>query len=304
MVRSFSPFCMTRRGFFIGSAALACANAMPSTPSCTLAAEQEEGPYYIDGPTLRRDVTEGRPGVPLKLRVALVYAKRCTPLDNAALDIWHCDALGVYSGFTANNPNGPPGPPGRRGLGGPGMSPPGERDAQGFGPGMPPPGRGPGGPGGMGAPRARQTDGTRYLRGVQLTDKNGLAEFASVYPGWYSGRAIHIHLKVHLGGTASGASYAGGHVSHTGQLFLPEEITQDVAKLEPYATRLGIHRTLQEEDGIFTGQHGSASIVNLTRLSPRSNLDGFLANVTLAIDPEATPGPVRGGGPGRGGPRR
>ena len=57
----------------------------------------------------------------------------------------------------------------------------------------------------------RQTDATRFLRGVQVTDKKGLVEFATLYPGWYSGRAIHIHMKVHL----------GGHVSHTGQLFFP-----------------------------------------------------------------------------------
>jgi protocatechuate 3,4-dioxygenase beta subunit len=157
----------------------------------------------------------------------------------------------------------------------------------------------------MRPPGARQTDATRYLRGVQLTDKNGIAEFSSIYPGWYSGRTIHIHVKVHLGGSAGERTYAGGHVSHTGQLFLPEDITQDVAKLEPYAKRLNVHRTLQTEDGVFTGQHGSDSMVNLTRLSKGSNAEGFLATVTLAIDPDATPTPVggfgRGGGPG--GPR-
>jgi protocatechuate 3,4-dioxygenase beta subunit len=286
---------LTRRSLLAGGAALVCAHAMPADPSCTLTPEQEEGPYYIDSARLRQDVTEGRPGVPLKLRVALVDSRRCAPLENVALDIWHCDALGVYSGFTANSPDGPAGMPGRRG------GPPG------FGPGMPPPpGRGPGGPGGpdgpegFGPPRAQQTDASRFLRGVQLTNAKGIAEFASIYPGWYSGRAIHIHLKVHLGGSA-GDTYAGGHVSHTGQLFFPEDITQDVAKLQPYSKRLQVHRTLQSEDGIFTGQHGSATMLNLARLTKGSNADGFLATVTLAIDPDATPAPVRGFGPGRGG---
>src|ERR1700683_1656929 len=110
---------MTRRDLLVGGASLiASRNAMPATPACTLVGEQEVGPYYIDDEKLRRNITEGKPGMPLTLRVALVDAKRCTPLANAALDIWHCDALGVYSGFTANSPDGGPGM--RGGPGGPG----------------------------------------------------------------------------------------------------------------------------------------------------------------------------------------
>ena len=89
---------------------------MPAAPACTLMAEQEEGPYYIDGSTLRQDLTEGRPGLAVRLRVALLDAKGCAPLEGAALDIWHCDALGVYSGFTTSSPDG---------RGGPGGPPPG-----------------------------------------------------------------------------------------------------------------------------------------------------------------------------------
>ena len=83
---------------------------MPATPACILIAEQEVGPYYIDGEALSQNITEGRPGLPLTLRVALVDAKRCSPLSHAAQDIWHCDALGVYCGFTANSPDGRGGP--------------------------------------------------------------------------------------------------------------------------------------------------------------------------------------------------
>ena len=144
-------------------------------------------------------------------------ARTCNPLANAALDIWHCDAFGVYSGFTAMSPDG--------GFGGPG----------GLG------GRGPGGPGGRGQ---RQIDATRFLRGVQLTDQQGRAEFLTVYPGWYSGRAIHIHVKAHIGGEAA-QKYAGGHVAHTGQFFFPEDLTERIARLEPYAKRLAVHRTLR-----------------------------------------------------------
>jgi protocatechuate 3,4-dioxygenase beta subunit len=263
---------LSRRGLLIGGGfSLAAWKAMPSTPGCVLTAEQETGPYYIEQEKLRQDVTEGKPGVPVKLRVALVDARSCAPLENAALDIWHCDALGVYSGFTANSPDGPAG----------------------GGPMPPPPGSGPG-PREGGPPPARQTDAARFLRGVQITDKKGLAEFATVYPGWYYGRPIHIHMKVNLGGSATAGIYGGGHTCHTGQLFFPEDITEQVAKLEPYQRRLSVHRTLQTEDNIFKTQHGSASVVNLTRLVSGSNTDGFLATITLAVDPEATPVPVGG----------
>ena len=147
----------------------------------------------------------------------------------------------------------------------------------------------------------RQTDATRFLRGVQITDKKGFVEFATLYPGWYSGRAIHIHMKVHLGGHDVDGTYSGGHVSHTGQLFFPEEITGQVAKMSPYVKRANVHRTTQAEDGIFNSQQGAASMVKLERLRSSRNDEGFLATVTLAVDPEATPAPVGFGRGPRGG---
>lgn len=274
----------SRREFVLGSAALATSSKLISQPSCVLVPEQEEGPYYIDFEKVRRNVTEVRPGVPLLLRVALVDSRSCAPLANAALDIWHCDAGGVYSGFTANgggDADAGPGGFGGRGKGGP---PPG---------GPPPGGRGPGGgkgkgkgPGGAGR---GATDATRFLRGVQLTNAQGLAEFESIYPGWYQGRTIHIHLKTHLGGAASGDMYAGGHVSHTGQLFFPEDITAEIAKMDPYVKHSNVHRTLHSEDGIFQSQGGAKTMVKLERLTRGSNAGGFAATITLAVNPEATP---------------
>ena len=262
----------SRRSFLAASTGIAWSQSR--SPVCALTPEQEQGPYYIDDRLVRRDITEGKPGVPLDLRVVVLDARNCRPLENAAIDIWHCDAAGVYSGFTAMNGAGPRGGPP------PGMGP-GMFDPRDFGPP-------PGGP----PPSARRhTDATRYLRGVQLTDTSGRAEFATLYPGWYFGRAIHIHLKVHVNNT--------GHVCHTGQLFFPEEITSDVAKLEPYSTRTNVHRTSQDEDGVFRGQHGDATLMKLDRLEARSNAGGFLATIALAVDPEATPAPVGFGPPGR-----
>ena len=120
-----------------------------------------------------------------------------------------------------------------------------------------------------------------------MTNQEGAAAFRTIYPGWYAGRTIHIHLKVHLGGS-SNDTYQGGHVAHTGQLFLPEDVTASIAQLSPYRTHT-IHRTLHSEDHVFLNQGGAQSIVHLERLTKSSNEAGFAATVTLAVDPDASP---------------
>ncbi len=66
--------------------------------ACVLAPEQTEGPYYLDDARVRRNITEGKAGVPLALRLTVVDASSCKPIKGAAVDVWHCDAGGVYSG--------------------------------------------------------------------------------------------------------------------------------------------------------------------------------------------------------------
>jgi Protocatechuate 3,4-dioxygenase beta subunit len=70
--------------------------------SCVLTPELTEGPYYVSGEKVRRDITEGRPGAPLSLALTVVDASTCKPVKGASVDIWHCDALGVYSGVQGN----------------------------------------------------------------------------------------------------------------------------------------------------------------------------------------------------------
>lgn len=81
-----------------GSTTPPATSAQPGT--CTLYPEQTEGPYYVDGDLVRVDVREGKPGTPLSLELLVVTGGSCAPLSNAAVDIWHCDAAGVYSGYT------------------------------------------------------------------------------------------------------------------------------------------------------------------------------------------------------------
>ena len=66
--------------------------------ACVLYAQQTEGPFYLDLDSLRRDITEEKPGAALRLLVA-VQDESCAPLKDLAVDVWHCDASGVYSGF-------------------------------------------------------------------------------------------------------------------------------------------------------------------------------------------------------------
>ncbi len=204
-------------------------------PDCVLTSEQEEGPFYIDLAQVRRDIVEDRSGVPLAIALTVVDSDTCEPIRDAAVDIWHCDALGVYSGEA---------------LGG--------------------------------------SDGETYLRGIQLTDGDGLAEFATIYPGQYPGRTTHIHLKVHVGGRQGDGSYSGGHVSHIGQLFTSDRHDAEVFALAPYSRNTaGI--TARNTDGIFRDQGGSSSVLALARVGSRLARDGLKARVTLGVDPSSPP---------------
>ncbi|HEV2727298.1 MAG TPA: hypothetical protein VGV34_03335, partial [Solirubrobacterales bacterium] len=115
---------------------------------------------------------------------------------------------------------------------------------------------------------ARET----YLRGIQLTDKAGLAEFATIYPGQYPGRTTHIHLKVHT----------GGRTSHTGQLFTTDQDDAKVFALEPY-DRNPAEITPRDADFIFREQGGSSSALALSPAGTKLARDGFTARATLGV---------------------
>jgi protocatechuate 3,4-dioxygenase beta subunit len=166
--------------------------------SCVLTPELTEGPYYIAGEQVRRNITNGRPGTPLRLRLTVLDASTCSPIKGAAVDVWHADASGVYSGFGTGASN------------------------------------------------------RTFMRGIQPTDANGLAQFVTVYPGWYQGRAVHIHVKVHV----------GGNIVHTGQLFFDDTITDRVYKAQPYAKRPN-RDTRNKNDSIFVNG-GKRSLLALS----------------------------------------
>ncbi|MBS0269148.1 MAG: intradiol ring-cleavage dioxygenase [Proteobacteria bacterium] len=67
---------------------------------CILLPQAVEGPYYFDPKLVRADITEGRPGAPLRLSLRIIEAGSCTPISGARVDVWHADASGIYSGYT------------------------------------------------------------------------------------------------------------------------------------------------------------------------------------------------------------
>lgn len=105
-----------------------------------------------------------------------------------------------------------------------------------------------------------------FLRGSQRCDADGRCRFRTIYPGWYPGRAVHIHAKVH---------HPGGLL--TVQLYFPEQITDAVHQRAPYASRPR-RDTTNDTDVIFP--LGGSS----TLLDPVADGDGHRAEATLVVD--------------------
>lgn len=237
-----------------------------------LTSETTEGPYYIDADKIRRNITEDQEGIPLLLTLKVIDAETCRPLRNAAVDIWHCNAVGVYSGYEDMSNGGGPGggtPP----SGTPTGEPP--TDAPTGGPGG-------GGPGGHQEP----TDDERYLRGTWRTDRHGSVTFRTVFPGWYQGRCVHIHVKVHVDGEWTDAGYEGGHTCHTGQLFFDETSVLTSAKVEPYASNTTTRTTL-DEDTIYPDNGHEGGLLYLA-YDRRRIARGVHAHLTMGVAPDET----------------
>jgi protocatechuate 3,4-dioxygenase beta subunit len=81
-------------------AAMSSTRAWAQTPGrCVLTPEAGEGPFYLDPKLVRSDITSGQPGAPLQLALQVVRAADCATLVNARVDVWHADAVGLYSGY-------------------------------------------------------------------------------------------------------------------------------------------------------------------------------------------------------------
>lgn len=182
------------------SVATTTTGASAGVPACVVRPALTEGPYFVDEKLNRSDIRSDpadgviKQGAVLRLAFQVSrIANSCAPLAGATVDVWHCDALGVYSDVSDPSFN---------------------------------------------------TVGKKFLRGSQVTDANGLAQFTTIYPGWYQGRTVHIHFKIR---TAAGAG-----VTHefTSQLFFDDALSDRVYAQAPYASKG--QRTLRNSgDGIY-----------------------------------------------------
>jgi len=268
-------------GAFAGetsTTASAGSSATASEACYKLTSETTEGPYYIDADKIRRDITEDKEGIPLVLNLKVIDAETCKPIANAAVDIWHCDALGIYSGYESLSTGGggtaPTDAPTDAPSGTPSGTPTGE----------PPSGAPSGGTGGGG--HEEPTDDERYLRGTWKTDKQGRVAFRTIFPGWYRGRTVHIHTKVHVDGKWTDAGYEGGHTCHTGQFFFAEEAVLASAEVEPYSTST-TERTTLTEDTIYDQSGTTGGLLKL-KYDKKNIAKGVVGSITMGVDPDST----------------
>ncbi len=129
--------------------------------------------------------------------------------------------------------------------------------------------------------RSFDTTGQKWLRGSQVTDAKGVATFTTIYPGWYRGRAVHIHYKVH----------PNESLVFTSQLFFDETLSDQVFAQAPYVSK-GQRNTLNSTDNIYQ---------ELMLLTTTKTAQGYAATFPIGLD-LSTIGAGQSGGQGPGGP--
>lgn len=202
----------------------ASATTADQATMCVVRPELTEGPLFVDEDLnrsdLRPDPTTGQISegaqFDLTIRVGQLVQTACTPLAGIRVDLWHCDANGIYS----------------------------DTNQLGF-----------------------QTVGQKFLRGYQMTDEKGIAQFTTIYPGWYEGRTVHIHIKLR---TDDGYDF-------TSQLFFDDNFTDEVFAVAPYNSR-GERRILNADEGIFAG--GGEQLI----LAVNKAESGYTATFDIALD--------------------
>lgn len=202
------------------------AELLDTCGTCLLWAEQDEGPYRREAPPFRRDVVEDREGAPLQLGLRVTLDGN-TPSQDAIVEIWQCDALGRYSGFP----------------------PPGSSEVVTA----------------ATAPHDEYLPEETFLRGAQTVDGAGMVEFRTIYPGWYPGRTVHIHVIVRT----TDALY-------TSQLYFPDDLSDDVLASAPYDRRPGRDTTNDTDEIFSTG--GMPAMLDITRAN-----GGYRAVVCLLL---------------------
>ncbi|KAG8732354.1 hypothetical protein FRC11_014230 [Ceratobasidium sp. 423] len=251
--------------------------------TCVTAPEVTEGPYYVNNEYLRQDISEDQEGVPLVLDIGVMDVTTCQPLDQALVEIWHCNATGQYSGFTTAQLDIP--------GGGNGTAPGGNGTTtfNGTAPtGTESMGAAPTGGAGGGMASTSMTDQLTFLRGGWPTNSEGMVEFKSIYPGYYTGRTVHIHTMVQtnysVATNGSIISHAGS-LHHIGQLFFEDTLNDAIVTQGAYANTTQ-SRTYNTEDNILDSENADGyNAIASTELLGETETDGILAYITIGVDP-------------------
>jgi protocatechuate 3,4-dioxygenase beta subunit len=228
------------------------ASLFAGSNTCTLTETTTQGPYYFDADKIRSDIREDRQGTRLKVAVKVQDSEKCEPIPNAVVEIWHCDAGGLYSGaesLSSGDGGGGGGAPPAGGLSG--GAPSGAPDGGGANDGM---------------QDLTPQDDKRYLRGAQVTDKDGIVQFTTIWPGWYRGRTAHIHAMVHVNNDRT----------LTTQMMFDEALNSKVYEQPPYSARTG-RDTFNDNDNIYE----DSMLMKVVQ-----DGDGYLGVITFAADPD------------------
>ncbi|KAJ4410938.1 hypothetical protein N0V82_009128 [Gnomoniopsis sp. IMI 355080] len=220
--------------------------------TCVLAPDTIWGPYGIDGEIVRHDLRENETGIDFYFDVGVIDVETCEPLPKVALTIWNCNATGSYSGYTGVDPDTVELLDGWT-----------SRDDG-------------------------TTDDETFLRGVQITNDDGMAEFLTVFPGYYVTRATHIHITAQAG-AGPNESYSNTDIQHIGQLFFDESLLEEIYDLSPYsAHKATLNRTLNSEDSIYSvaNADGYSALVDVSLLGETIS-DGLVGYITIGINSSA-----------------
>ncbi|KAL3473070.1 Intradiol ring-cleavage dioxygenase [Aspergillus californicus] len=233
--------------------------------TCILTPETSDGPYfYPRSQTLRQDIREDQPGMPLSLEIGVIDIDTCEPLKGVLVDIWHCNATGSYSSFTDLSPNTPFMDLYKNKTGTVIDVHQGIYDVDVF-------------------PRNRRFNLATW---DGSTDKHGVTSFETTFPGFYIERAIHIQAQVHTNWTVgSNGTLIHGPIVSTGQIFIDEALTERIMALEPYASHTEIQRLQNENDGIFVteSETGAMTLLDAEPLDGVDYENGVFGYITLGI---------------------
>lgn len=288
---AFLAFCSTSSAHSIDhsaesrSALIAARSLCSRDISCILNAEAVEGPFYVAEPLVRSSIIEDCQGAILNLEIEVVDVRTCEVVeDSVYVDIWHADSEGQYSGWATGSS-----------LETISSFPVSSADATLFDLSQ----------GGDVVLKKRgiPVEPSRYLRGVQRV-KDGKVRFETIVPGWYQGRADHIHIRIHSANSSVVDGHLlGGTVSHTGQLFFEDDFIESLRDVPPYSLRTLMPKS-NEDDSQYQESRGFEQIVTIEK----GKVDGtFQGRITVGIDPSKIQkpsddhggrGPPHKGGPG------